>query len=300
MRFGVALPNEVTGATREDMRGFVERAERHGFDSIWALDRLVYDGYATLSLLAWAAGQTERVRIGTSILLAPLYRPLMLAKELATIDRLTGGRFTLGLGMGQRPEDYQAAGVPMERRDLRMVETVALLRQAWSGQPIDYAGRVFDVHVGPVGPRPAQQPGVPIWLGGSNPKAFKRAARLGDGFLAGGGGPAGAHAAIPVVRQALQERGRDPRAFACSALIYWSLGKDADQGAADVANYQQRYYGRLLIDPKKAAVVGSIREAVQRIHEYDDLDLHTLIFAPVLTDPEQVDRLAEVVQAVGS
>ena len=113
MRFGIALPNQVAGATQQDLAGFIERAERLGLDSVWTIDRLVYGGLASLPLLAWAAGQTKRLTVGTSVLLAPLYSPLVLAKEVATLDMLSGGRMILGLGAGARADDYQAAAIPM-------------------------------------------------------------------------------------------------------------------------------------------------------------------------------------------
>jgi alkanesulfonate monooxygenase SsuD/methylene tetrahydromethanopterin reductase-like flavin-dependent oxidoreductase (luciferase family) len=294
MRFGLALPNQVVGTTQHDLAAFVERAERLGFDSIWAIDRLVFDGYLPLPLLAWVAGQTEKVSIGTSVILATLYSPLMLAKEAATIDRLSSGRLMLGLGIGAREDDFEAAFVPIERRDRRIEETVALLRQTWSGQPIRHEGRVFRAQVGPIGPSPARDGGPPILMGGYHPNAIKRAARLGDGYTAGGG-PELAHKVVPAVRQAVQELGRDPARFPCFCSISVSIGSDLESCVADVENYQLRYFGQVRADPRQTAAVGTARDVAQRIHEYDDLDLDTLTFLPVTADPEQVDRLAEVV-----
>ena len=109
-RFGVALPSKAIGVTRQDLAGFVDRAERLGLDSVWALDRLVRSGLTPLPLLSRVLGRTERVRVGTCVLIAPLYNPLVLAKEVATMDMLSGGgRIVLGLGSGPREDDLQAA-----------------------------------------------------------------------------------------------------------------------------------------------------------------------------------------------
>jgi alkanesulfonate monooxygenase SsuD/methylene tetrahydromethanopterin reductase-like flavin-dependent oxidoreductase (luciferase family) len=280
------------------MTGFVDRAERLGFDSVWTLDRLVYGGLASLPLLAWAAGQTERVTLGTSIVLGTLRSPLVLAKECATLDVLSEGRFILGMGMGNRADDYEAAGVPMARRGARMTDTVNLMRRAWSGQAVEYTGKVLSPKVGPVGPRPFSPAGPPIWLGGPTPGALRRAARLADGYVAGGGGPASAHTAVPAARQAAQEMGRDLSAFPCSALVYFSVSGDMDRDVANVTTFLEQYYGRAIFDPRQSAVVGPADRAADRIREYADLDLHTLIIVAVTTDATQVERLAEAVQRV--
>lgn len=300
MRFGLALPSMVVGSTQRDFAAFAERGERLGFDSLWVLDRLVFPSPAPLPLLAWVAGRTERVKLGTAVLLANLRRPLVLAKDFATIDVLSGGRLVVGLGVGAREEDYRAAGVPMDGRGRRLGETVRLMRQAWSGQPISFHGRVFDFEAGPVAPGTVRPGGPPLWLGGYGPNAIHRAARLGDGFVAGGGGPAAAGRAIPAVRQAAQELGRDLSAFPCSCLAYFSVSGDLERDVANVNDYMVRYTGRATMNPRESAVVGPMDAAVARIREFAQLELDTLILVPTTSDVEQVDRLAEVVERVTS
>lgn len=130
------------------------------------LDRLIYDSLARLPLLAATAAMTSRVRIGTSILLATLWSPLLLAKELATIDQLREGRLIVGMAVGAREPDFQAAGVSIRARGRRLEETMALLKRAWGGGPVDHAGRAFQIQVPPTGPRPGRRPNPPLWLGG--------------------------------------------------------------------------------------------------------------------------------------
>jgi alkanesulfonate monooxygenase SsuD/methylene tetrahydromethanopterin reductase-like flavin-dependent oxidoreductase (luciferase family) len=295
MKIGVALPAQAAGVTRKDVLGFAQRAERHGLDSIWSLDRLVYESLAPLPALAAAAAVTERVTLGTSILLANLWNPVLLAKEVATLQRLSEGRFILGMALGAREPDFQAAGVPMKGRGRRFEETVAIVRQATAGRPVDHQGQVFQIRVGAVA-LPGT-PAPPIFLGGFAEDAVRRAVRLGDGFVVGGRGPEYGREAVPMVRKFAAEAGRDVKAFPIIAGMYGCFDADPGRAARTMADYIQGYYGRLIFDPPKGSIVGGVKEAVARIQEYAALDIDTLIIVPVTRDPEQVDRLAEAVAA---
>jgi alkanesulfonate monooxygenase SsuD/methylene tetrahydromethanopterin reductase-like flavin-dependent oxidoreductase (luciferase family) len=293
MKIGIALPAQAAGVTRKDVLGYAERAERLGLDSLWSLDRLVYESLAPLPMLAAAAAVTERVTIGTSILLANLWNPVLLAKEVATLQRLSEGRFILGMALGAREPDFHAAGVSMKSRPRRFEETVALVRQAVAGRAIDHEGSVFQIKVGPVA-----LPGTPVpplWLGGFAEPAIRRAVRLGDGFLIGGRGPDYAREAVPVVRKLAAEAGRNVKTFPIAAGMYGHFDTNRDRAARTMADYITAYYGRLIFDPHRGSIVGGVDEAVARIKEYAALDIDTLFIVPVSRDPEQVDRLAEAV-----
>lgn len=298
MKIGVALPAQVERVTRADVLGFAERAERYGLGSVWVLDRLAYDSLAPLPLLAATAAVTRRVRIGTSILLATLWSPLLLAKELATIDQLSEGRLIVGIAVGGREPDFQAAGVPMRTRGRRLEETVALFKQASAGGPVDLDGHAFQVHVPPVSPRTVQQPSPPVWFGGFAEEAIRRAVRLGDGYIAGGRGPEYARQVVPQVRRMVAEVGRDPARFPIASLVYFCLDSDPERALKTVGDYIQTYYGRLIFEPREGAVCGRAEQAAARMKEYTALDLDTLILVPVVRNPEQVDRLAEAVAAL--
>ena len=295
MKIGMALPVQTAGVTRRDVLGFAERVERHGLDSIWSLDRLVYESLAPLPALALAAAVTERVTLGTSILLANLWNPVLLAKEVATLQRLSEGRFILGMALGAREPDFQAAGVSLKTRGRRFEETIAIVRQAAAGQPIAHRGSVFQIEVGPVALPGTPVP--PVWLGGFAEAAVRRAVRLGDGFLVGGRGPAYGREAVPLVRKLAAEAGRDVKTFPIAAGMYGHFDSNRDRAARTMADYIQAYYGRLIFDPPAGSIVGGVPEAVARIKEYAALDIDTLLIVPVTRDPEQVDRLAEAVAA---
>ena len=136
------------------------------------------------TVLTWAAAVTTRIRVGVSVLVLPVYHPVHVAHAVATLDRLSGGRATLGVGIGP-PQKYAAFDVPDERRVRRFVEAVALIRALWAGDDVTFEGEVYAEHGIKLGVRPASPP--PIWLGSFHPDALRRAARLGDGWMGAGG-----------------------------------------------------------------------------------------------------------------
>ncbi|OGL15810.1 MAG: hypothetical protein A3F92_08180 [Candidatus Rokubacteria bacterium RIFCSPLOWO2_12_FULL_71_22] len=295
MKIGVALPAQVAGVVRKDVLGFAQRAERQSLDSVWVLDRLVYPSLAPLPLLAAVAAVTERVRIGTSILLGTLWNPMLLGKEVATVQRLAEGRLILGMAIGAREADFHAAGVPIRSRPKRLEETVALLRQATTGKAVDHHGSAFSITVGPVAL--PDTPPTPIWLGGFVEDAVRRAVRLGDGFIVGGRGPAYGREVVPLVRTLAAEAGKDPKRFPIAALVYACFDRDPAQATRTMTEYITGYYGRMIFDPGTNAICGGPREAVARLKDYAALDVDTVVVVPVTRDPEQVDRLAEGVAA---
>jgi alkanesulfonate monooxygenase SsuD/methylene tetrahydromethanopterin reductase-like flavin-dependent oxidoreductase (luciferase family) len=242
-----------------------------------------------------AAAVTERVTLGTSILLGTLWNPMLLAKEVASIQTLSGGRFILGMAIGARDPDFEAAGVALKSRPRRLEEMMAVLRQALAGQPVDHRGRVFEMSVGPVA-LPATPP-TPIWLGGFAEAAIRRAVRLGDGFIVGGRGPEYGRQTVPAVRKLAAEAGKDPGRFPITGLMYGCFDADVASATTTMTQYLEGYYGRMILDPAKNAICGGTSEAVARIHDYAAAGLDTLVIVPVMRDPGQVDRLAEAVAA---
>ena len=163
--------------------------EELGYDSIWLSDTATGAGGAPLPLLAAIAARTTRLKLGTSVLVAPPRQPVLLAKELATIDLISGGRLFPAFGLGiDEPSEVAALGVPREERVARLEETVAVVRELWRGEPVTFAGRFTNLAGAVLSPRPAR-PRLEIWLSGSSPPALRRTGRLGDGWLASRIGP---------------------------------------------------------------------------------------------------------------
>ena len=186
MHFGVILPNYGKDASPGAIRRTAELAEELGFDSVWTTEHIIVgpEGvdpygrvYDPLVTLGWIAGWTERVGLGTSIVLVPLHNPMHLAKEVATLQELSGGRFRLGVGMGWHKDEYDFMGVPFEGRGRRANEAIRLMRALWSGER-DFEGEYWSFHDATAEPHPSPQP--EIWVGGSSAPAIRRALELGD------------------------------------------------------------------------------------------------------------------------
>lgn len=198
-------------------------AERAGFDSVWVSEHhFVDDGYmpSVLVTAAAIAQATERVQIGTGVLLAPLHDPLRIAEDAATVDLISGGRFILGIGAGWRPEEFDVFGVDQSERASRMRETVAVLRGAWGPGTFDYEGRPVNVT-----PKPAHP--IPIWLGGFAPGAIRRAGRIADGFLGSSTGTAGIDAFAQAQKLAREAR-RDSSPFTFALHVPVFAAEDGD------------------------------------------------------------------------
>jgi probable F420-dependent oxidoreductase len=188
VHFGVILPNFGSGASRDGMRRVVETAEELGFASVWTTEHIVvgpeaidpygrvYDGLVTLG---WIAGWTERIGLGTSIAILPLHNPFHLAKQAATLQELSGGRVTLGVGIGWYRDEFAFMGVEFEGRGRRGNEAIRLMRALWVGEP-SFSGRYWSYLDATADPLPSPVP--EIWVGGSSRHAVRRARQLGDAW----------------------------------------------------------------------------------------------------------------------
>lgn len=188
MHLGVILPNFGTESSPDRIRRVAETAEEFGFDSVWTTQHIVVGAeavedygrvYDPLVTLGWAAGWTERIGLGTSIVLVPLHNPFNLAKQAATIQELSAGRLTLGVGVGWHRDEYEFMGVEFEGRGRRADEAIRLIRALWRGER-EFEGRYWSFRAGTAEPQPSPAP--EIWVGGSSPPAVRRARELGDAW----------------------------------------------------------------------------------------------------------------------
>jgi probable F420-dependent oxidoreductase len=228
--FGLISCQRYPGDPRSDAELYrealelAELAERLGFDSVWVSEHhFLDDGYMSslLPVCAAIAARTERIEIGTGVLLAPLHHPLRLAEDAATVDLISGGRLILGLGLGWREEEFEGLGVPMAERGRRLRTAIQTLREAWSDGLAEPG-----VSVTPKPPRPG---GPPIWIGGSAEAAVRRAGRIADGFMATRASPEIFGRQVEWLREELEAAGRDPASFtfAVHAPVFPWHGPDA-------------------------------------------------------------------------
>ena len=225
MKLGFGIPVSGSWATPANITEIARAAERLGYTSLWSFQRTLYPAddsipvpyrsvHDPIAISGYLAGMTERIRIGIAIVNLPFYSPLLLAKMLTSIDVLSGGRLDAGLGLGWNPDEFAAAGVPIERRGARAEDFLAALRTIWTEDPVEYHGEFYDVPPGRVDPRPIQQPHPPILLGGGAEPALRRAGRLADGWISSSRFPAAqVPAAVQTIRAAASSAGRDDREF---------------------------------------------------------------------------------------
>jgi alkanesulfonate monooxygenase SsuD/methylene tetrahydromethanopterin reductase-like flavin-dependent oxidoreductase (luciferase family) len=285
VQIGIGLPNPVLEVPGHLPVAWARRADARGFSSLATIDRIAYPSYDSLTVLAAAAAVTERIGLVTNILLGPAYTPVLLAKVTATIDQLSGGRFTLGVGVGARPDDFQAAGRSFADRGRRFDADLELLHQAWAGEPV--AGSPF-----PVGP-PTTRGRIPLLIGGQSQLAGPRAARWDAGFTLGGAPPAMAAGAIGEFKKEWEQAGGtgQPRVL---ALAYFSLG---EEHTAESLHNLRSYYG-FLGDWAEGVAGGASRtpEAVKEVADaFEAAGVDELVFDPTVADLDQVDRLADAV-----
>jgi probable F420-dependent oxidoreductase len=278
------------------VRQVAQRAEALGFRDLWVTNNtLDHAGCLdSLTLLTYAAGITTTIRVGVSVLVLPVYHPVHVAHQVATLDYLSGGRAVLGVGLG-RPQHYTEFQLPQERRVRRFVEAVELIKALWTQPRVTYKGEIFQLHDGVMGPKPVQKPHPPVWLGGGHPDAVRRAAAIADGWMgAGGSSTAAFEKSVPVLRQALERAGRDPDAFPISKRVFMSV-HERPEVARDEVN---RWFSLVYRNPDlttEGGVYGTPAQVREQLEALVTMGANHLLLNPVTRYAEQVEALAEVV-----
>jgi alkanesulfonate monooxygenase SsuD/methylene tetrahydromethanopterin reductase-like flavin-dependent oxidoreductase (luciferase family) len=277
MDVGIALPNAVPGASGAELTEWARRAEARGFSTLGTIDRVAYDNYEPLTALAAAAAVTERIGLSTTVLLAPLRaNAVELAKQALSVNALSAGRLTLGVGLGARGDDYEISGISQEGRGKRLDQTLDRIKQVWAGDE--------------VGPSLAGSPRLIV--GGHAAVSYERAARVGDGWIAGGSGPEEFGKGAAQAKQAWADAGREDAPH-LMALAYFSLGENAEQ---DAETNLKHYYAWLGEDVASMIAGSAAKDAdtvKQYLAAYTDAGCDELVFCPSSSDPAQVDLLAD-------
>lgn len=251
-RIGYLLPTRERVMTGEHATGpllaLAERAERLGFDSIWIGDSVTArPRHDPMTLMAAVAARTTRVEIGTAVLLPALRNPVLLAHQWATLDRISEGRVILGIGSASDvrniQDEFEACGVPWEKRLGRMIEAMRLCRALWSGAPVDWDGR-WRLKGQSVGPTPHRPGGPPIWIAGSSENAIERVGRHFDGWFPNGADPALYARTLGAMRDAARAAGRDAAAITGAAYLTLAIDEDAARADARLDAFLEHYYGQ--------------------------------------------------------
>jgi alkanesulfonate monooxygenase SsuD/methylene tetrahydromethanopterin reductase-like flavin-dependent oxidoreductase (luciferase family) len=284
MQVGVGLPSTIPGANGQLINEWACKADEGSFSSLAVLDRLVYDSYDPLIALATVAGVTHRVKLATTIIIGPLHNNALLAKTAASLDALSGGRLVIGLAVGARKEDYDAAGVDYRDRGKRLSEQLSSLRSIWE-----------DNHIGP---KTTRHDGPDLLVGGLSDQSFARMVRYTDGYVHGGGPPRAFARAADKAYAAWSDAGR-PGKPQIWAQGYFALGNEAVIKAG--YRYLRDYYAFTgpFAERIASGLLTSPQGVAQFIRGYLDAGCDELVLFPTVPDILQLDRLAEILYAQG-
>jgi alkanesulfonate monooxygenase SsuD/methylene tetrahydromethanopterin reductase-like flavin-dependent oxidoreductase (luciferase family) len=279
MRIGVGLPTSTPplGARHRgpELLSWAAGAEAGPFTSLGVTDRLVYDCTDPLVALTAAAAVTSRLRLVTMVAIGPIRPAAVLAAQAASLDALSGGRLTLGVSLGARPDDYDAAGASWRGRGKQLSDQLVAMREIWEGESI--------------GPRPARPGGPDLLVGGGSGAAFLRAARHADGYVHGGGPPRAFASAAERARAAWTDAGRpgEPQLWGQS---YFSLA-DPDTGAAFLRHYYA--FTGPFAERVAAGLLNSPNALREQVAGYAEGGCDELVLLPATSDPSELDRLAD-------
>lgn len=290
---GIALPQGVGLATTpaEEIPDFAAAAERLGFTGLWVSEVPGVPVLEPLQVLTAAAAATERARLGTAIVLSSLRQPLSLARDVATLDRISGGRVVLGLGLGSKPELYSRYGLSPERRLRRYLDGLALMERLWSGEPVSDQSEWWELEE-IEGVPTVQQPRPPIFFGARRGKALERAALRGDGWIISGSVEAEEfEPALASVKKALASRDLPRPRFTIAKRVYLAVSDERDRDLGRARDWFGRHYGRSEL-ADSVALIDSPDACVEALLGLRDLGIDHLILNPMFDEAAQLQRIA--------
>ena len=273
---------------------FFRHAERLGFHGLWTEDRLFHDAnlLEPLTLLTLAAGTTERMVLGTAVLLLSMRNAPELARRLSSLDHLSKGRVHLGVSLGGRPGEYPGLGLRQAERVARLRENILVLRALLQGEPVTHGGRFYDLEGATVRPASPQQGGIPIHMGGHVEPVLKRTGELADGWIGGPFTPPDVYRACwDQVLAHAREFGRDPSQLEAGKLIYVAVDDDRDRALASLTPFLHAYYGAAR-DPAVFAVYGPADHVAAGLQEFVDAGTRTFMLGVPSLDVDHLERIA--------
>lgn len=283
MQVGVGLPDTISGTNAECLLDWARMADSGPFSSLGVFDRLLYDSYEPMTTLAAAAGVTNRIRLATTIAIGPLRNTTLLAKMALTIDALSQGRFTLGLSVGARQDDYEIADVPLSGRGRRLTQQLAALRNLWENESF--------------GPSSARPGGPELLIGGLSDNTYARLIRFADGYVHGGGPPRAFQNAAQKACAAWEDAGR-PGKPKLWGMGYFAFGEEEGTEGKD---YLRDYYAFTGPFAERIAqgLLNNQQEIAQFMRGYADAGCDELILFPTSSDLNQLEQLTDCIETLG-
>lgn len=280
----------------------VRRVEALGFDSVWTGDHVSFHNplYESLTLLASYASITTRIRLGSAVYLLALRPPAVAAKVTSTLDRLSNGRLIFGVGVGgENPKEFEVCGVSHRERGARVTEAIDVVRALWRDTPATFKGRFTQFEGVSIDPKPVQQPGPPIWIGGRSDAALARAGRQGDGWVSYVVQPERYAQSLEKIRAAARAHGRALEGFATAHLTFITVGRDYESAKATwVRILSQRYaqdFGSLA---GKYGVIGTPEQCAETLERFRAAGCNYFIMDPICDLPDEGPQLERIVTEI--
>jgi probable F420-dependent oxidoreductase len=302
VRISVGLPQFLEDDGVGIVQPFAARAEELGFAGLWTMDSVPgsatsrarsLEGFHDLTV---AAVVTQTIRLGVAAIVLPERQPGLLARELATIDQISGGRLTVAVAVGRK--DPGLLGYPVERRVLRFRENLEVIRRLWSGDDVSYEGELYSFAGVNVEPRPVQRPGPPIWFGAGAPPALRRTAELGDGWMGAGSSSSAAFVdQAELLADALRERGRDPAAFPMGKRVYIAVEDTEERARERLTPRLDGFYAAPGIT-ERVAVCGPAEACAEQLRKLVDAGAEELLLNPFYDYAGQLEKLGTVAELV--
>ena len=281
------------------LKELVELGDRYGYDSIWLSDRIVSDRFSLEPMIALSmvAAYSDRMKFGTSVLALPLRNPVVLAKQIATLDYLSQGRFFPAVGLGQEePEEYEACGVPKGDRAQRTDEAITLMRRLWEEDKVTHEGKFFTCHDVSITPKPVFQPSPPVWIGGRSPAAARRVGRVGDGWLVSSATPEEVGAGRDIVFDTAAQCHREIEEDHVGVLLGYYISGDYEQAATKAHQFVTRH--RPDAHFTEFTAVGTTEQVGELIQRYIDAGASKFAVRPLCAGDESIEQLEIMGQEV--
>jgi probable F420-dependent oxidoreductase len=291
---GIAIPQTNSPVDARLIREFLARTEKLGYESVWVQEQIISDSpiLEPVTLLTYAAALTSKVRLGSAVLLTVVRNPVQLAKSLASLDQLSQGRLTVGVGIGGPHVPEKVFGVSSERRSRQFVEGLQVMKALWTQPRASFSGEFWRFENIPMEPKPLQKPHPPLWFGAREPVALKRAVRHGDGWIgAGSSSSADFVKQLGEIRRFLNDAKRDPATFAISKRVYLAVDDDHDRAQRRLREWFGLRYKNADM-ATRVSIWGSVADCVDKLRELVDAGAKHLLLNPVFDEMEHLELLA--------
>ncbi|PKB73437.1 MAG: hypothetical protein BZY75_01785 [SAR202 cluster bacterium Io17-Chloro-G7] len=280
------------GENPDYLRQLVEVGDKHNYDSIWLSDRIVSDKFSLEPMIALAmvAAYSQRMKFGTSVLAMPLRNPVILAKQIATLDFLSQGRFFPAVGLGQEePEEYEACGVSKEGRVTRTEEGIRLMRRLWEEDIVTHEGEYYTCHDVSITPKPFFKPSPPVWIGGRSPAAARRVGRVGDGWLVSSATAQEVTEGREIIFDTAKEYNREIEDDHTGVLIGYYISPNVEETVAKTYNYVTRHRPDAYFTEYSA--LGPAEAIAETIQRYVEAGASKFVMRPLCPAEETMEQL---------